>query len=134
MTSSFECVTSPSSSTILLSRLFYSYGYDPSLDKTLRVEFKDVIESNPSSVIPDLVFKVTTYDLIEGAYSAVDSGELVIPNFNEAGKLSDLSVDFDKSVSNFYPATVSVTFSVSHQILSGSADVLIGLSDDFELA
>ena len=76
------CQSSPLSSVILLSDLFYSYGYDPLIDKVLQFDLVDIIERNPSSVTPGLAFTITTYDLFDGEYSPVDSKQLMIDDFN----------------------------------------------------
>ena len=81
------CSVSPASSLVVLSDLFYSYGYDPDMDKVLKLDLIDIISKNPASVSPNLAFTVTTLDLFDGAFSAVDSTELVIAEFNKAGSL-----------------------------------------------
>ena len=50
---------------ILISDLFYSYGYDPIIDKALKIDFQNLITKNPTSVTPDLSFTVTSYDLFD---------------------------------------------------------------------
>ena len=80
-----------------MQNIFYSYGYDPALDKVLIVDLQKVIAKNPSSVIPELSFAVTTYDLFKGNYNAVDSSVLVIKEFNHAGTLQEFDVKFDFS-------------------------------------
>ena len=79
MRASFTCSSSQFSHIILISDLFYSYGYDPLIDKVLKIDFKNIIAKNPTSVTPDLSFTVTSYDLFDGNYSPVDSKQLAVP-------------------------------------------------------
>ena len=104
MKADFKCESSPDLNVILISDIFYSYGYDPYIDKVLKFDLEDIIVKNPKSVTPGLVFKVTSYDLFDGKYYAVDSKELTKDDFNMHGSLSDLKIEFDYSVSNYYPA------------------------------
>ena len=67
--------------------LFYSYGYDPEIDKALIIDLIDIIAKNPSSVVPDLTFSVTTYDEINGSEIAIDSSQIIIPLLNTPGAL-----------------------------------------------
>ncbi len=67
--------------------LFYSYGYDPTVDQEVTISFKNIIQSNPKSVYPELTFKLTTFDKYRGKYSQVDSKLLKVKNFNAPGTL-----------------------------------------------
>ena len=65
MRAGFTCSVSTTANMILISDLFYSYGYDPIIDKVLKINFQNLIAKNPTSVTPDLSFTVTSYDLFD---------------------------------------------------------------------
>lgn len=66
MRADLSCQSSNASHVILFKNLFYSYGYDPVLDKVLKLDLLDVITRNPASVTPDMTFVITTFDLFKG--------------------------------------------------------------------
>ena len=83
----FKCNVDQNSNTVILSELFHSYGYDPDLDKVLKIDLVDVISRNPSSVTPDLSFTVTAFDLYNGEYSPVNARTITVPDFVNGGQL-----------------------------------------------
>ena len=115
-----------------MSDLFYSYGYDPLIDKVLKFDLVDIIEKNPNSVTPGLAFTITTYDLFDGEYSPVDSKQLIIDEFNVPGALQDLDITFDTSVSNYSPAEATVIFKAVHATETSEGHVKLALTEDFE--
>ena len=72
MRSEFDCAVRPGFSSLLVTKLFYNYGYDPNVDQKIVINFIDIVDRNPQSVLPELTFSVTTYDLFGGQYSPVD--------------------------------------------------------------
>ena len=48
---------------IILSELFYSFGYDPQLEKTIAFRINDAIVRNPRSLIEDLSFTARTLEI-----------------------------------------------------------------------
>ena len=114
-----------------MSDLFYSYGYDPLIDKVLQFDLVDIIEKNPNSVTPDLAFIITTYDLFDGEYSPVDSKQLIIDDFNVQGALEDLDITFDTSISNYFPAEATVTFKAVHATEASEGHIKLALAEDF---
>ena len=50
MRSEIECEIVLKDNTIILSDLFYSFGYDPKLEKVIMFMVKDVIIRNPTSL------------------------------------------------------------------------------------
>ena len=40
----FTCTVTPDSHAVFITNMFYSYGYDPLLDKLLKIDFIDLIE------------------------------------------------------------------------------------------
>jgi hypothetical protein len=130
-----ECVKKTSHPNgIWLRKLFYSFGYDPEKDSVLKIDLKNLITRNPTSVDPLMTFTMKTYDKFDGVYSVIDSMEILIPEFNQVGSLSNLSVTFDHSVSNFFPSVATISFMADHKTLNGDASVKISFSDDFRFA
>jgi len=110
----FKCQLVSSASTIVLTDLFYSYGYNPESDGPLAVNFVNLIAKNPASVFPELNFTVTTFDKYDGNLSAVDSKVVLLKDFFKAGTLKNLTISFDNSTSNYKTAVAFIKFAVNH--------------------
>lgn len=65
---------------LLLEDLFYSYGYDPVLDREIKILFKDLITRNPPSAGESAPFVISSFDV-----GLVDQGVFEVPNFNQPG-------------------------------------------------
>ena len=65
--------------------------------------------------MPALTFSVKTYDKYDGKYGLIHHTEVKSKTIVKAGALNDLSVTFDKSMSNFFPAEAKVSFIVNHE-------------------
>ena len=48
---------------IILNDLFYSFGYDPQLEKTIAFRINDAIVRNPGFLVEDLSFKARTLEI-----------------------------------------------------------------------
>ena len=93
----------------------------------------DIIARNPNSVVPDLAFSVTTYDEIDGSEIAIDSSQIVIPLLNTPGNLNNLSIEFDHSISNYFPAVATIQFQVNHRTELNGAKLKVIFPQDFKL-
>ena len=87
MRSKIECAIDLRENRITLSDLFYSFGYDPKLEKVIKFQLNDVILRNPSSLIENLNFTANTQEVnpIDGKYATLDQANEVFPGFNEPG-------------------------------------------------
>ena len=87
MRNNIECAIDLRENRITLSDLFYSFGYDPKLEKVIKFQLNDVIVRNPSSLIENLNFTANTQEVnpIDGKYATLDQANEVFPGFNEPG-------------------------------------------------
>ena len=81
-----------------------------------------------------MTFSMKTFDKFDGLYSVIDYMEILVPNFNKAGSLTDLVVTFDHSVSNFFPSSATISFGAKHNTTIGDGSIRISISEDFGLA
>ena len=58
-----KCEISPSDHRIVLTDSFYSFGYDPQLDRKIIFNITDVITKNPTSLLENLNFTVRTLEV-----------------------------------------------------------------------
>ena len=79
-------------SKIVLKNLFYSFGYDPQLDKVIRFNLTDVIAKNPSSLISTLSFTARTLEVnsADNKPATVDEVTKTFGAFNVAGALESV--------------------------------------------
>ena len=103
-------------------------------DGALSINFEDLVEKNPTSANPELTFTIQTFDRFDGAFSTVDAMELLVSDFTIAGSLEELSLTFDKSESNHFPATASIDFIVTHETLLDDSALRISFPEDFRFA
>ena len=64
----------------------------------------------------------------------MDTREIIIENFSKPGTLSELSVTFDNSVSNYYPAEGTISFKASHETVENLSLIEISFADEFRFA
>ena len=50
------------------------------------------------------------------------------------GSLTDLKIEFDQSVSNYFPAKATVSFKAGHKIEKNQGKIWLELTDDFDLS
>jgi len=112
--------------------MFYSFGYDPQLEDSLRFVLTDIVLSNPSTVTP-LSFVVSTWEPEDGQSYLVDQQMLELASYIAPGALQNLEILFGAATeSSSFPVTATVSFLASHSISRNSA-VRVKLPSDFGL-
>ena len=61
--SGITCEILPDENKIVFTDLFYSFGYDPQLDKVITINITDAITRNPSSLMSNLNFTARTLEI-----------------------------------------------------------------------
>ena len=119
--------------------MFYSFGYNPSIDGPLLFNLTSIIQTNPSRTLLDTV-QIQTYELIEqpntssvAKYGLVDETIVQLEGLLYPGSLTDVKFETDSQIAGTFPVYATVSFTVVHSLQAG-ANVIIELPPDFGIA